>query len=177
MLVLIKIRCSCADRCIEGCGGDTATRRHGNAGPSSSSPARCVPWSGCACIFLPRQRTTTSTRTRYGTSWWPPAWCSCFHPRRRNGSRWAGARAGAGAGAGDRGSVATRCVRAAPTNSTLSRNKNWGVAMKESDESLISKGKKKNVFHKSKKGRFYGSHLWVVLKLLKLLLLLLLFRF
>lgn len=49
----------------------------------------------------------------------------------------------------------------------------WRKAMSH----WFQKVRKKNLFHKSKKGRFYGSHLWVVLKLLKLLLLLLLFSF
>lgn len=111
------------DRCTEGCGGDIVTRLLGNAGCSTWFPAHSAPWSGYACTFLPRRRATTTTHTHCGTSWWPPALCSCCRPKRRKGRRRAGAGAGAGAGtgagAGDHGFVGTRSVRAARTNSTL----------------------------------------------------------
>lgn len=114
---------SFVSRCTEGCSGEIVTRLLGDAGSSSWSPGRSVPWSGYVCTFLPRRRTTTTTRTRCGTSWWPAAWCSCCRRGRGTGRRWAGAGVSAGAGAGNPGSVGTHSVRATRTNSTLSHSR------------------------------------------------------
>lgn len=162
-VVVIVFTCSChksntaiiaiiaiiAIRCGEVCGGATATRRRGSAGCSSCCPERCAPWSACACTFLPRRKATTSTRTRCGTSWWPPAWFSCCHPGRRSGRCWAGAVAGAGPGG--HGCAATRCARAAPTNSTPSREENRDTVLNFYSLRWEDwEPKKKNPLHKSK---------------------------
>lgn len=125
------IHFSCVDRCIEGCSDDIVTRLRGNAGSSTCSRGQSAPWSGYACTFLLRRRSTTTTRTRCGTSLWPAAWCSCCRPRRGTRRRWDGA--GAGAGTGDPGFVGTRSVRAARTNSTLSHRQNRDAVRKQSD--------------------------------------------
>lgn len=119
-------------RSTEGLGSDIATHLLGNAGSSTWSPGLFVLLLAFACTSLLKQRTITITHTRCGTSWWPHAWCSCCHQRRRTERHWAGAGAGvgAGAGAGDPGSVDTLSVRAARMNSTLSHSETRDVVRK-----------------------------------------------
>ncbi len=67
-------------RFIEEWNGINATLRCGAAGCCSCFRASYLHRLECACTSSLRPTATTTTLIPFGTSWWPRAWSSSYHP-------------------------------------------------------------------------------------------------